>query len=69
MSERLSRISGVDIASDWIVTSSEAAVRMLHEHERPAMVLGGAGIASALEAARVPITADAKDARALLVGP
>lgn len=68
VSERISRMSGVAIAPDSIVTSSEAAVGMLDEAERPVMVLGSEGITNALAVEGVAVTTDPNEAKALMVG-
>ena len=66
--ERISTMTGVDISADSIVTSSEAAVEMLEDGERPVMVLGSDGITTALAEAGIEVTEDPTEARALLVG-
>jgi HAD superfamily hydrolase (TIGR01450 family) len=68
VSERISAMTGVRIAPDAIVTSSEAAVGMLRDEERPVMVLGSLGITTALAEAGIAVTDDPLEARALLVG-
>ncbi len=66
--EKISRITGVEISPDTIVTSSQAAVHLLGEDPGPAMVLGSEGILSALAEAGITVTDDPLQARALLVG-
>ena len=56
VSERISAMTGVVIAAESIVTSSEAAVGMLDEHEHPVMVLGSDGITTALAHAGIGVT-------------
>ena len=68
VAERISTMTGVDISADSIVTSSEAAVEMLEDGERPVMVLGSDGITTALAEAGIEVTDDPLEARALLVG-
>lgn len=68
VSERISKMAGVEIAPNSIVTSSEAAVGMLMEEERPVMVLGSDGITNALSEAGIEVTDDPMEAKALLVG-
>ena len=68
ISQKIERITGVEISPDAIVTSSQSAVRMLDEGQDPVMVLGSEGIHSALTDAGIGETADPKEARALLVG-
>ncbi len=68
VAERISTMTGVDIAADSIVTSSEAAVGMLEAAEHPVMVLGSDGITTALAEAGIGVTDDPMQARALLVG-
>lgn len=68
VSDRISVMTGVSIAPQSIVTSSEAAVGMLHQHDRPVMVLGSKGILEALSKAGIETTEDSVEARALLVG-
>ncbi|MGH8916230.1 MAG: HAD-IIA family hydrolase [Acidimicrobiia bacterium] len=67
-SEKISRITGVEISSDRIVTSSQAAVHLLGTDRGPVMVLGSEGIHSALAEAGIPVTEDPEQATALLVG-
>jgi HAD superfamily hydrolase (TIGR01450 family) len=68
VSERISRMTGVEIAPGAIITSSEAAVGMLDDGEQPVMVLGSDGITTALAEAGVATTTDPMEARVLLVG-
>jgi 4-nitrophenyl phosphatase len=68
VSERITSITGVEVAPGSIVTSSEAAVGMLRGEERPVMVLGSKGIIGALAEAGIETTDDPTVARALLVG-
>ncbi len=68
VAERISTMTGVDIAVGSIVTSSEAAVGMLEKGEHPVMVLGSDGITTALAEAGIEVTDDPMEARALLVG-
>ena len=68
VSERISAMTGVVIAAESIVTSSEAAVGMLDEHEHPVMVLGSDGITTALAHAGIEMTDVPIEAKALLVG-
>lgn len=68
VSERISAMTGVVIAAESIVTSSEAAVGMLDEHEHPVMVLGSDGITTALAHAGIEVTDVPIEAKALLVG-
>jgi HAD superfamily hydrolase (TIGR01450 family) len=68
VAERISALTGVPIDPVSIVTSSEAAVRMLDEEEHPVMVLGSDGITTALAHARMEVTDDPMEARAVLVG-
>ena len=68
VSERISSMTGVAIAPESIVTSSEAAVGMLDEHEHPVMVLGSDGITGALADAGIGVTDVPSEAKALLVG-
>jgi glycerol 3-phosphatase-2 len=68
ISEKLARVTGVEVAPESIVTSSQAAVHLLGDHSGPVMVLGGEGITSALADARIEVTDDPQHATALLVG-
>lgn len=68
VTERISRMTGVDIDPGSVVTSSEAAVHMLDGTEGPVMVLGSDGITAALAEAGIAVTADPQEAKALLVG-
>ena len=68
VSEKLTLITGVEIGSDSIVTSSQAAVHLLGEGSGPVMVLGSEGIVSALDDAGIEITEDSLAAKAVLVG-
>jgi HAD superfamily hydrolase (TIGR01450 family) len=68
ISEKIARITGVEVAPSSIVTSSQAAVRMLGAGPGPVMVLGSEGIHAALADAGIGETADPTEATALLVG-
>jgi HAD superfamily hydrolase (TIGR01450 family) len=68
ISEKLTRITGVEIPEDWIVTSSQAAVHLLAGDPGPVMVLGSDGIHSALSEAGIDVTDHPAEASALLVG-
>lgn len=68
VSEKLTRITGVEIGPDSIVTSSQAAVHLLGEGSGPVMVLGSEGIVSALDDAGIGMTEDSLAAKAVLVG-
>jgi HAD superfamily hydrolase (TIGR01450 family) len=68
ISEKVSRVTGVDISPASIVTSSQAAVHLLGEDHGPVMVLGSDGILSALADAGIGVTEDPEQASALLVG-
>jgi 4-nitrophenyl phosphatase len=68
VSEKITRITGVNIDPGSIVTSSQAAVHLLGEDRGPVMVLGGDGIVSALAEAGIGMTDDPRAATALMVG-
>jgi glycerol-1-phosphatase len=68
ISKKIATITGVAIASDLIVTSSQAAVRLLGDDRGPVMVLGSEGIHAALAEAGIPVTEEPEEATALLVG-
>jgi HAD superfamily hydrolase (TIGR01450 family) len=68
VSERLTRITGIQFEPESIVTSSQAAVHLLGDDPGPVMVLGSEGINSALADARIELTEDPLAASALLVG-
>lgn len=68
VSEKITRITGVEIRPESIVTSSQAAVHLMGEDPGPVMVLGSEGIVSALTDAGIGLTEDPLAARALLVG-
>jgi len=68
VSEKLTRITGVDIDPGSIVTSSQAAVHLLGPDPGLVMVLGSEGIVSALADAGIEMTDDPSSAKALLVG-
>jgi HAD superfamily hydrolase (TIGR01450 family) len=68
VSEKIARVTGVEISPDSIVTSSQAAVHMLGPNHGPVMVLGSEGILSALAEAGIAVTEDPGRATALLVG-
>jgi len=48
VSEKITRVTGVEVPPASIVTSSQAAVMMLGDDKGPVMVLGSEGILSAL---------------------
>jgi HAD superfamily hydrolase (TIGR01450 family) len=68
ISEKIARVTGVDVPPDSIVTSSQAAVRMLGDDSGPVMVLGSDGIHAALADAGIGETTDPAESIALLVG-
>lgn len=68
ISRKLLAVTGVEVSPDAIVTSSQAAVRLLGDDRGPVMVLGGEGIHAALEDAGIAVTDEARSATALLVG-
>jgi 4-nitrophenyl phosphatase len=68
VSEKIGRITGVDISPDAIVTSSQAAALLLADDPGPVMVLGSDGIHAALADAGIGVTDDPLAATALLVG-
>lgn len=68
ISEKVSRVTGVGISPESIVTSSQAAVHLLGEDRGPVMVLGSDGILSALADAGIGVTEHPEQATALLVG-
>ncbi|HLF44311.1 MAG TPA: HAD-IIA family hydrolase [Acidimicrobiia bacterium] len=68
VSEKITRITGVDIEPESIVTSSQAAVGLLGDDPGPVMVLGSEGILAALAEAGIGLTEDPSVAKALLVG-
>ena len=68
ISEKIARVTGVEVSPASIVTSSQAAVRMLGEDPGPVMVLGSEGIHSALADAGIGETDAPREATALLVG-
>lgn len=67
-SKKISSVTGVEISPDSIVTSSQAAVRLLGGDRGPVMVLGAEGIHSALGEVGIPTTDEPGEATALLVG-
>ncbi len=68
VSEKIARITGVEIPPDSIVTSSQAAALLLADDPGPVMVLGSEGILAALADAGIDVTEDPLQATALLVG-
>ncbi|HEY7470347.1 MAG TPA: HAD-IIA family hydrolase [Acidimicrobiia bacterium] len=68
VSAKISRITGVEIPPESIVTSSQAAVTMLGGDVGPVMVLGSEGIHAALSEVGIESTDDPRQASALLVG-
>lgn len=68
ISQKIAQVTGVEVPSSAIVTSSQAAVLLLGTDPGPVMVLGSEGIHSALADAGIGETADPGEATALLVG-
>jgi glycerol-1-phosphatase len=68
ISHKIVTITGVEISPERIVTSSQAAVRLLGEDKGPVMVLGSEGIHAALKEAGIGVTEEPGEATALLVG-
>jgi 4-nitrophenyl phosphatase len=68
VAERLAAVAGVEARADQVVTSAQAAARMLEGRKPPTFVLGGEGIDAALAAAEVPTTGDPAVAEAVVVG-
>jgi HAD superfamily hydrolase (TIGR01450 family) len=68
VSEKITRVTGVEVGPESIVTSSQAAVHLLGDDPGPVMVLGSEGLLSALADAGIGVTEDPDQATALLVG-
>jgi HAD superfamily hydrolase (TIGR01450 family) len=68
ISEKIGRVTGVEIKPESIVSSSQAAVHLLGPDGGPAMVLGSEGILSALSDEGIEVTEDPRLTRAVLVG-
>jgi 4-nitrophenyl phosphatase len=68
ISEKIGRVTGVEIQPESIVSSSQAAVHLLGRDGGPVMVLGSEGILSALSDEGIAVTEDPHLARAVLVG-
>lgn len=65
---KITRVTGVEIPAEWIVTSSQAAVSLLGPDGGPVLVLGSEGIHAALEEGGIEATEDPGLARAVMVG-
>lgn len=68
ISHQISKVTGIEISPESIVTSSQAAVHLLGPGSGPVMVLGSEGIRAALAEASIGVTDDPDQAKALLVG-
>jgi HAD superfamily hydrolase (TIGR01450 family) len=68
VADRILAVTGFEVAPDEVVTSAQAAARLLAEDRPPTLIVGGPGIVAALEEAGVPITADPASAGAVVAG-
>lgn len=61
-------ITGFDASPEQVITSAAAAARLLADTRPPTFVLGGDGVSDALTRNNIPVVAEAKEARAVVVG-
>jgi 4-nitrophenyl phosphatase len=65
---RIAQVSGYSARAEQVIGSADAAASLLEATRPPTYVLGGEGIVEALSARAVPVVADARQARAVVVG-
>jgi 4-nitrophenyl phosphatase len=68
VADKVRSVAGYDCAEEQVVTSAEAAARMLSVDKPPTFVLGGSGVYLALERAGVPLVDSGREAAAVVVG-
>jgi 4-nitrophenyl phosphatase len=68
VAEKVRSINGYDCAEEQVITSAEAAARMLREEKPPTFVLGGSGVYLALEKAGIPLVDSGREAEVVVVG-
>lgn len=65
---KITKLTGVDIAGGQVLTSSQAAVRMLDGTDGPVLVVGEKGLSEVIGAAGHVVTSDPMEARSVVVG-
>ena len=68
MAELIEAVTGFKAAADQVVTSADAAARLLRDTRPPTFVLGGNGITDALLRNDIPVVTSSNEARAVVVG-
>jgi glycerol-1-phosphatase len=68
VAERIRAVTGFEATPEEVVTSAQAAARLLAQARPPTLVVGGAGIVSALDEVGVPMTDDPGVAEAVVAG-
>lgn len=66
--EKITRLTGVAVTGDQVLSSSLAAVSLLGNDDGPVLVVGEEGVADAVRRAGLEETTDATRARSVLVG-
>lgn len=66
--EKISRLTGLDVVGDQVLTSAMAAMTMLGSEDGPVFVVGEDGVVSAVTGAGFAITEDPMEAGAVVVG-
>ena len=65
---KIQSVSGVGVAPTQVITSALAAATLVAPEDSPVLILGGPGVAQALEDAGVELTEDPAEARCVVVG-
>lgn len=66
--EKISRLTGIAVEPNQVLTSARAAAAMLRAEDGPVLVVGEEGVREAVESARLEPTADPTRAHSVLVG-
>jgi 4-nitrophenyl phosphatase len=66
--EKISRLTGVDVSAEQVLTSAMAAMTMLNEDDDPVLIVGEDGVESAVKEAGLRATSDENAAKSVVVG-
>lgn len=66
--EKITRLTGVEVEPEQVITSGQAAVGLLDPSDAPILVVGEHGLRDTVEAAGLTLTEDPETARAVVVG-
>ena len=66
--EKITRVTGVEVHGDQVMTSSQAAMTLLGPEDSPVLVVGEASLRTAVLEAGLTVTAEPHEAGAVVVG-